>query len=675
MKLTDSVSLVKNIGEKRLLSLNKQGVYTVKDLIEYYPRTYKDRSNITDINLIDDEEFYCIRGRITDKPDIIRKGVYTIVKAKIRDNTGYIEAVWFNRGYLKNTFKTGCEYIFMGKTSYYLNKLTMQNPEYEQVTEKELLSSGRIVPVYVLKDINQKIFRNIIKQVLDEITAEIEDFMPDEILHRHNLPSLDFAIKNIHFPQDGDSFYLARKRLVFDELFIMQSFLFRTKRMVQREKSTITINDYSYNEILEKLPFTLTEDQIKVIDEITEDLKKGNVLNRLIQGDVGSGKTVVALVLGYLLIKNGYQCSLMAPTDVLATQHYKSLNKILEDLGYKTVLLTGSLKASEKKQVYNDIKTGKANLIIGTHALIQKGVEYYNLGICITDEQHRFGVRQREKLIEKGNNPHVVVMTATPIPRTLALVLYADLDVSVIRSMPPGRQKIDTTFVDSTFYNKVYSFVNKEIQKGHQAYIICPLVEKNEKSQLKAVDDYTESLRQIFKGLNISGIYGKMKNEDKEKIMDNFAKGEIHILVSTTVIEVGINVPNATVMLIENAERFGLSQLHQLRGRVGRGQDKSYCILVSDTKSKTGKERLNVMLKTTDGFKISQEDLRLRGQGDFFGTRQHGLPDFKIANLYEDMDILKSIQDEVTDFFENKKDYPKLKEKIMEFGEKNKLLL
>ncbi|MDE6181639.1 MAG: ATP-dependent DNA helicase RecG, partial [Eubacteriales bacterium] len=435
------------------------------------------------------------------------------------------------------------------------------------------------------------------------------------------------------------------------------------------------IKDFDITEIKNILPFKLTNAQENVLKEIEEDFKENKVMNRLIQGDVGSGKTAIAQIVTYMAIKNGHQVAIMAPTDVLASQHFEGFKKIFEKLGFNCVFLSGNQKKKEKKQAYELIENGEANIVIGTHAIIQEQVIFKNLGLVVTDEQHRFGVKQREVLTSKGNNPHTLVMTATPIPRTLALILYGDLDISTINQLPPGRQKIDTSYVNSTYYPRIYNFLKKNADEKRQAYIICPMIEENEKMEIKAVLSYTDELKeQIFIGYTVECIHGKMKNAEKIEIMDKFYKGEIDILVSTTVIEVGINVPNATIMVIENAERFGISQLHQLRGRVGRGLEKSYCVLVSDAKNKVSKQRLETMVKSSDGFELSEKDLEIRGPGDFFGTRQHGLPEMKIANLYKDMEILKLVQKVSGKLFLEdpellKNENKKLKDRIEKFFE------
>lgn len=645
MKPNDSINVVKNIGKTRAEQLNKLGIETVEDLIEYYPRDYEDRSQFVQISEIEAGMINTIRGRIAVAPEARRIKTMTIVSARISDRSGVIECVWFNQPYIKNQLTQGREYNFTGKVVEKYGRLQMESPDYEPVSDNSL-NTGRIIPIYTVpKKMSQKIIRGCIKDAMDSVEGSLEEYMPNKILKKHNLCDREFAVRNIHFPESNNAFFKARKRLVFDELLFLQLHLLELKGNICGKKSNIAINNYDDTEIRDKLGFELTDAQEKVLSEIKSDFKGGNVMNRLIQGDVGSGKTALAMIAAYIAISNGYQAVLMAPTDVLANQHFKSFCNVFESLGIKCELLTSGLKKREKDRAYDNILTGYAKMIIGTHALIQDRVEYNNLGLVITDEQHRFGVRQREMLADKGDDPHVLVMTATPIPRTLALILYGDLDISIIDKLPPGRKKVDTFAVDHSYYHRLYAFIKKEVSKGRQVYIICPMIEENDKMELRSVLSYTEELdRNILPELNVRCVHGKMKNDEKQIIMEEFSKGNIDVLVSTTVIEVGINVPNASLMIIENADRFGLSALHQLRGRVGRGSEKSYCVLVSDAKSKVAKERLGIMCKTNDGFIISEKDLTLRGPGDFFGTRQHGLPEMKIANLYKDIDILKEVQ-------------------------------
>lgn len=647
MKLDSPVTEIKNIGgerEKLLASLN---IHTVGDLVEYFPRDYDDRSDILPVSQLKAGEDATFTAKVISQPQVMRIKKLTIVKILLSDGTGNIEGVWYNQPYMKNSLKEGQLYLFSGKITEKYNRLQVESPETEPLKPNgEPLTGGRIVPVYTTtKKLSQKILRQLIKSVLNEVSPTLSEFIPENIRREYHLCSRSFAISNIHFPKDDESFFMARTRLVFEELFLLQTKLLQLKGTVQAKPVTVKITNTDYKPFLEKLGFSLTKAQKRVIDEICTDFTGNVVMNRLIQGDVGCGKTAVAMIAAYITVQNGYQTALMAPTDVLATQHYEGFKAIFEPFGIECVLLTSSLKKKEKTAAYESIKSGEGKIIIGTHALIQDAVEFHSLGLVITDEQHRFGVRQRSVLTEKGDNPHALVMTATPIPRTLALILYGDLDISVIDELPPGRQHIDTFAVPTGYHARVYEFIRKQVRAGRQAYIICPMIEENEKLDLKAVTEYAAELSEgEFSSLKVALLHGKMKGEEKQRIMTDFAEGRADILVSTTVIEVGINVPNATVMLVENADRFGLSALHQLRGRVGRGAEKSFCILVSDAKSKVAAERLKTMCSTNDGFIISEKDLSLRGPGDFFGTRQHGLPEMKIANLYKDIDILKQVQ-------------------------------
>ncbi len=652
MDLSNSVSSLNNVGEQRLALLGKLNIFTLEDLIEYFPRNYEDRSKITKIAEISEDEVYTIKAKVYPTISGIAENTAIngkiITKVKLHDGTGLLEAVWFNQPYLKSKFKKGEEYIFTGKITIRLDKKQIESPDFEIVSQKESLSFGRIIPIYLLTvKLSQKMLRTFIKNCLDEVKEQITDFLPREILQKYNLIDRKTAIENIHFPKTNESFFLARRRLVFEELFLMQIALLKMKGFIKR-KTTQKYENPSCEKLLNILPFEMTSSQLNVISEIKKDFVDGVLMNRLIQGDVGSGKTAIAMATAYMVINNSDNCcqaALMAPTEVLTVQHYNSFKKYFDKLGIETILLSGSLKRKEKNIALESISSGKSKMIIGTHALIQQNVEFKNLCLVITDEQHRFGVRQRITLKDKGLNPHFLVMTATPIPRTLALILYGDMDVSVINELPPGRQKIDTYSVNNSYRTRVYNFIRKQVSEGRQAYIICPMIEESETIKLNSVLKYTEDLKKILLDLKIECLHGKMKQDIKQKTMEDFINGEIDVIVSTTVIEVGINVPNATVMLIENAERFGLAQLHQLRGRVGRGSDKSYCILITDSKSKICKQRMEAMSKTGDGFEISELDLDLRGPGDFFGTKQHGIPEFKIANLYKDISILKEVQE------------------------------
>lgn len=647
MQLSSSVSEVHNIGKQRLLYLNKMGIFTVEDLIEHFPREYDDRSDIKTISELVPNEVNTFIGSIDGEADTIRIKNMILTKAKITDETAKVNAVWYNQPYLKNTFKSGQRYIFTGKYQHSHGKKEVVSPEYEALDKGELLSGGRIIPVYsTTKGMSQKIFRALIKDTLEKTKNQLVDFIPKSIRMENKLCDRNFAVKNIHFPEDDNSFFISRRRLVFEELFVLQTSLLKMKTSVKEGKKGLIIkNAEAEKKITRALGFELTNAQKKVIDEIKADFVSGKVMNRLVQGDVGSGKTAVAMITSYMAIDQGFQAALMAPTEVLAKQHYYSFKDIFEQFGIKVVYLSGAMKKKEKTEALNAVEDGSAQMVIGTHAVIQKGVAFKCLGFVVTDEQHRFGVNQRILLSQKGDNPHVLVMTATPIPRTLALILYGDLDISIVDELPPGRQEIDTRAVNTTYRSRIYTFIKKELDRGRQAYVVCPSIEESEKRETEAVLEYGKKLMDYdFKDYKVAVLYGKMKNDEKQQVMEDFANGKIDVLVSTTVIEVGVNVPNATIMLIENAEMFGLSQLHQLRGRVGRGSEQSYCILVTDSKNKVTTERMKVMQKTRDGFVISETDLRLRGPGEFFGTRQHGLPMLKIANLYKDMDILKEAQ-------------------------------
>ena len=670
--LNDSVTEIKGIGAKKAQTLNNLGIFTVNDLIELFPRDYEDRSQVKDIADLTENEENTFFALVSAVPENVHIRKMTVTKVKLSDSTGSVNAVWYNQPFIKNALKKDEEYIFTGvyKKSGYRREIS--SPEFEKAgTDKEILGGGRIVPVYPLTSgISQKVLRSLIKTTLDAVKTQLPEFLPLEMRKKYMLCERNFAISNIHFPENDESFFIARKRLVFEELFVLQTALFILNGAAKRNDGIVFKTKGISEESEKAFGFGFTKAQKKVIAEICADVSKGIPMNRLIQGDVGSGKTAVAMTAALMAVKNGYQAALMAPTEVLASQHYESFKEFFDKFGIKVCLLKGSLKKKEKEAVKELISTGEADVIVGTHAIIQEDVEFKKLGLVITDEQHRFGVKQRNVLSEKGINAHVMVMTATPIPRTLALILYGDLDVSVIDELPPGRQHIDTFAVNSSYHQRAYSFIRKEVENGRQAYMVCPMIEENDAIEAKSVMQMIDEVSQTdFKGLSVAVLHGKMKADEKERIMKDFAENKIQILISTTVIEVGINVPNATIMLIENAERFGLSQLHQLRGRVGRGKYQSYCILVTDSKSEVTKERMKVMKKTNDGFEISETDLKLRGPGEFFGTRQHGVPQLKIANLYKDADILSQAQAAAKELNRNKnwqKDdrYKPLKERI-----------
>ena len=671
MTLTDSVQILKTVGQARLALLHNMGIYSIGDLLEYFPRDYIDRSVISKINELEDGQPATILAYMTGQPQALYKSGKNITKISFGDGTGRVEITWFNQPYMRNSIKHNVPYYISGRVrrSHSNGVLTIEMPELE-IHDKDVprgtLSAGRIVPVYPLTaGVSQKILRGLIKQAIDEIAGEIRDFFPAAMLDEYNLCARDFAIRNIHFPESGEAYFVARRRLVFEELFLMQAALMSAKGYLAAAKGRI-FDDLDVAGFLDALPYNLTDDQAKVVSEICGDLQSGYAANRLLQGDVGSGKTAVAMIICYLAVKNGAQAALMAPTETLAVQHYHSFSEIFGRFGMAVDLLVGSVK--NKTAIKERLKSGKIDIIIGTHALIQDNVEFADLGLVITDEQHRFGVRQRSKLNEKAQQNHVIVMTATPIPRSLAMVLYGDMDISTITQLPPGRQKIDTFCVTSAYHARIFKFIKDEVAKGHQIYIICPLIEESEiqgRKDVSSVVKFAEELKNgALAGVPLKILHGRMKPDEKNEIMKSFADGHTMVLVSTTVIEVGINVPNATVILIENAEQFGLSQLHQLRGRVGRSNIKSYCILVTDSKNIVTKKRMDAMTATNDGFELSELDLQLRGPGEFFGTMQHGIPQMRLANLYKDMAVLAQTREALGKMFHV--EHFALKEKIQQ---------
>jgi len=656
MKNFDKIEKLRNVGDKTLKKLNKLGIYTIEDLITHFPREYEDRTQILKVCQLINEEKSIFKARITSTPINNRFKQKTITTVKVSDDTGEVEISWFNQPYLEKQLKIGTEYVFVGKIRRGYGKIQIDSPKYEITNKAEFMIAGRIVPQYPLTyGLSQHVLQKIIKNALDEMQGVLNDILPVETRKKYNLAEYNYAIRNIHLPENDEAYNLAKKRLIFEEFFIVQSALLYIKSKLKDDKKGIKFNIPEDIDLVEKsLPFELTNAQSRVIDEIKNDMTSDTIMNRLVQGDVGSGKTVIALMGMYICVKNGYQVAMMAPTEILAVQHFEFIYEYLDNEGIKVGLLVGSLNKKQKEEIYEKIKIGELNVIIGTHAIIQDELEFKNLGLVITDEQHRFGVEQRMKLTSKGESPDILVMTATPIPRTLGLILYGDLDISIVDELPKGRQKIDTYYVNSSYKERLYNFVREQIDMGRQAYIVCPMVDQNEEmAELKAVIDYTEKLKDTHLGkYNIEYLHGKMKPKEKNDIMMRYKNNEINILVSTTVIEVGISVSNATIMIIENAERFGLAQLHQLRGRVGRGEHKSYCVLITDSKGKIVRERMEVMKTTNDGFIIAEKDLELRGTGEFFGTKQHGLPEFKIANLYEHVNILKKSQNAARELIE-----------------------
>ncbi|MBC6003956.1 MAG: ATP-dependent DNA helicase RecG [Paeniclostridium sp.] len=646
--LNKEIKYVKGIGPKRANKLNKLGIFTVSDLVYYFPRQYEDRNNLKKIFELEDEEKVTIRVIVNSiETSNIRKGL-VITKIGVRDETGFARLVFFNQEYISSTLKKGNTILVFGKVKKNSHGVELSSCEIEQMTNNPKNTCG-IMPIYSLTyGLTNKELTNIIKTVFNNEQIKIKEYLPKRIIEKYKLCSIDYAVKNLHAPSSKDSLKIALYRLVFEEFLMLQLGLFLFKNGVTEKSGIFFEKKQNLKQVLNSLPFNLTNAQNRALNEILNDMNSNKVMNRLVQGDVGSGKTVVALLSLANCVLNGYQGALMAPTEILAEQHYLSLNETLSQFGIKIGLLVGSLTKKQKEVTLEKVKNNEIDILIGTHALIEDKVEFNNLGIVITDEQHRFGVRQRNKLSEKGYNPDILVMTATPIPRTLALILYGDLDISIIDELPPGRQPIETLAVYKDKRDRAYnSLVRSEVEKGRQVYIVCPLVEESESIEAKAAVDLVEELKsEYFADLRLGLLHGKMKPGEKDDIMKKFKNRELDILVSTTVIEVGVNVPNATLMIIENAERFGLAQLHQLRGRVGRGSHKSYCILIYSSKSEVCSQRMGIMEETTDGFKISEKDLEIRGPGEFFGTRQHGLPELKVANIFKHMKILKVAQQE-----------------------------
>ena len=617
--LEKDVKYIKGVGPNRVKLLNKLNIFTLHDLITYFPRTYEDRGKAKNISECIDGEETLIEAVACGIISEVRLKGKTMQKLIVRDETGTATITWFNHSYLKSIFRVGQKYKFYGKISNMFGKISMNSPVFD--IEGSTKNTGKIIPIYPLTfNLSQNTIRKIIENGLKEVENKLEETMPKYILDEYKLEGINEAIRAIHFPNEFKDFNIARKRFVFEELLSVQLALLQLKNnYINEEKGIQFSKDAKMSDIINKLPFKLTKAQLRVLEEIDNNMEQDKPMNRLLQGDVGSGKTVIAMCAAYKAVKCGYQAAIMAPTAILATQHLENFKKIFDELGIKCELLISAMTKKNKKELLERLENGEIDILIGTHALLQENVSFKKLGLVVTDEQHRFGVKQRTTIVEKGQNPDVLVMTATPIPRTLALILYGDLDISIIDELPPNRKKIDTFAVTKTMTERVNNFIKEQVKQGRQAYIVCPLVEENEELDLKSVEELYEKCKtEIFPEYRVEYIHGKMKAKDKDSIMEKFKNKEIDILISTTVIEVGVDVPNANIMVIENAERFGLAQLHQLRGRVGRGEYKSYCILKYEGKGETVRKRMKVMCDTNDGFIISEKDLELRGSGDFF---------------------------------------------------------
>jgi len=658
--LQQSAQYVKGVGPKRIQALHKLNIFTVGDLLYYFPRRYEDRSQFKPINKVTIGSVETVRGLVRTFGLRRLKGRRTIFQLAISDSSGVIYGTWFNQPYMKDVFRIGEEVILHGKVDRY-RVLQINAPEYEIVKNEDdedaTIHTGRIVPIYPLTmDISQRYLRRLIKQVVDNYAACAEEYIPPEIIGRQALLPLPEALQNIHFPRESELIEPAKKRLIFNEFFLLQLALALQRRELKEVQPGIAFN--VQGPLIEKfraaLPFSLTASQTKVVSEIEADMASAKPMNRLLQGDVGSGKTIVSVWALVICVQNGYQAALMAPTEILAEQHFRTIEKLLAPLGIRIAVLTSGLKKKEKSALLQAVRGHSVDIIIGTHALIEDDVRCEKLGLVIIDEQHKFGVAQRLTLQKKGMMPDVLVMSATPIPRTLAITVYGDLDVSTIRELPPGRVPVETYWISEKKRLDFYAFLRKKMKEKEQVYVVYPVIEKSLVKDLKDATRMFEQFRdKVFPEFKVGLLHGRMKDDEKKEVMRQFKGGALDILVATTVIEVGIDVPNASIILIEHAERFGLSQLHQLRGRVGRGRQKAYCVLLSQKESEDAAKRLSAMTTTTDGFKIAEYDLLIRGPGEFFGTRQSGLPELRIGNILTDREILVSARQEAFDYLGN----------------------
>lgn len=637
---------LKGVGEKTEKLFQKIGITNTEELLRYYPRNYKAYEEPTPIAKLEEGTVASIQAAVVSGVYVNQVRNLQVITVTAADSSGRLSIAWFNTPYLKGTLKKGSVFVFQGRIVRKQGKLQMEHPEiFTPAAYEEIIHS--LQPIYALTSgLSNKTIIKLVQQVLKEYPLKAE-FLPEELRERYHLADDNFALVTVHFPANMQELLTARRRLVFDEFLMFILAVQLLKEKTEEAENAFPMQPvWTTEEIIENLPYELTKAQKNVWHEIERDLSSHPLMSRLVQGDVGSGKTILAFLAMIMTVENGYQAALMVPTEVLARQHYEAFTKLLNDQGIQTchpVLLTGSSTAREKREIYEKIVSKEADIIIGTHALIQEKVVYNNLGLVVTDEQHRFGVKQREALTTRGNAPHVLVMSATPIPRTLAIILYGDLDISIIDELPARRLPIKNCVVGTSYRPKAYAFIEKQIREGRQSYIICPMVEESEGLEAENVLDYTKKLKGILpRDITIASLHGKMKPKEKNQIMEAFASGEIQVLVSTTVVEVGVNVPNATVMMVENAERFGLAQLHQLRGRVGRGENQSYCIFMQGNDVQETSKRLEILNKSNDGFYIAGEDLKLRGPGDLFGIRQSGLMEFRIGDIYNDADILKA---------------------------------